>query len=52
MVHSNNIISKSNITLTDYQDIDSSETYEVSFVDFEGKMVKRKYVRHKDNKKE
>tara|TARA_R100001460_G_scaffold34172_1_gene66506 strand:- start:401 stop:559 length:159 start_codon:yes stop_codon:yes gene_type:complete len=52
MVHSDNIIVKSNITLADFQDVNVSETYEVSYVDFEGKMVKRKYVRSKNNKKE
>ena len=50
MGHSN-IQFKSNITLQDTKK-QSSNTYTVSYVNFEGKMIIRTYDRSHDNKKE
>ncbi len=49
MAHSN-IQLKSNITLQDTKK-QSSNTYTVSYVNFEGKMVTTTYDRHLDNEK-
>mgnify|MGYP003141481008 CR=1 FL=1 len=46
-----NIQLKSNITLKDPTTINLSNTYIVSYVNFEGKSITRNYVGNKDNKK-
>lgn len=47
MVHS-----KSFVRPDDKQDKPSSNTFTISYVNFEGKMITNTYVRHNDNKKE
>jgi len=37
---------------SDEEEKQSSNTYDVSYVDFNGKMITRTYDRHLDNKKE
>ena len=51
MEHSN-VQHKSNITLKDIDNDTSSNTYTVSYVNFEGKTITQTYDRHNDNKKE